>query len=123
MGLQLGDMEDVVNTCKASLQVKLVCSLAHALEDLEGAHKPLTKLTYSCKMQVAGAQQHPNPQPHAPGACDGGQSTSSGTPVPSAGEPWLSEASPGCEGQSLQPQHGYQLGPPHQVVSVAAPQW
>ena len=32
-----------------------------ALEDLEGAHKPLTKLTYSCKMQVAGTQQHPVP--------------------------------------------------------------
>ena len=48
MGLQLGDMEDVVSTCKASLQVKLVCNLAHALEDLEGAHKPLTKLTHSC---------------------------------------------------------------------------
>ena len=48
MGLQLGDMEDIVNTCKASLQVKLVCSLAHALEDLERAHKPLMKLTYSC---------------------------------------------------------------------------
>ena len=61
MGLQLGDMEDIVNTCKSSLQVKLVCSLAHALEDLEGAHKPLTKLTYNCKMQVAGAQQHPVP--------------------------------------------------------------
>ena len=58
MGLQLGDMEDIVNTCKASLQIKLVCSLAHALEDLEGVHKLLTKLTYSCKMQVAGAQQH-----------------------------------------------------------------
>ena len=57
----MGDMEDIVNTCKASVQVKLVCSLAHALEDLEGAHKPLTKLTYSCKMQVAGAQQHPIP--------------------------------------------------------------
>ena len=59
MGLQLGDMEDVVNTCKASLQVKLVCSLAHALEDLERAHKPLTKFMYSCNMQVSGAQQHP----------------------------------------------------------------
>ena len=44
----MGDMEDIVNSCKASLQVKLVCSLAHALEDLEGAHKPLTKLMYSC---------------------------------------------------------------------------
>ena len=48
VGLQLGDMEDVVNTCKVSLQVKLVFSLAHALEDLKGAHKPLMKLTYSC---------------------------------------------------------------------------
>ena len=47
VGPQLGDMEDVVNTCEMSLQVKLVCSLAHALEDLEWAHKPLTKLTYS----------------------------------------------------------------------------
>ena len=55
-------MEDIVNTCKASLQVKLVCNLAHALEDLKGAHTPLTKLTYSCKMQVAGAQQHPVPK-------------------------------------------------------------
>ena len=57
----MGDMEDIVNTCNASLQVKLVCSLAHALEDLEGAHKPLTKLAYNCQMQVAGAQQHPVP--------------------------------------------------------------
>ena len=47
VGLQLRDMEDILNTCKASLQVKLVCSLAHALEDLERAHKPLTKLVYS----------------------------------------------------------------------------
>ena len=54
VGLQLGDMEDIVNTCKASLQVKLVCSLAHALEDLEWAHKPMMKLTYSCYMQVVG---------------------------------------------------------------------
>ena len=48
MGLQLGDMENIVNTCEASLQVKLVFSLAHALENLEGAHKLLTKLMYSC---------------------------------------------------------------------------
>ena len=61
VGLQLGDVEDIVNTCKASLQIKLVCSLAHALEDLEGAHKPSMKLTYSCQMQVAGAQQHQFP--------------------------------------------------------------
>ena len=61
VGLQLRDMEYIVNTCKASLQVKLVCSLAHALEGLERAHKPLMKLTYSCKMQVAGAQQYPVP--------------------------------------------------------------
>ena len=65
----------------------------------------------------------PNPQPSAPGACDGGQSTSSGTPMPSTGEPWLSQASSGYARQSLQPQHGYQLEPPHPVVSVAAPQW
>ena len=57
--LQLRDMEYMVNTCKASLQVKLVCSLAQALEDLEKAHKPLTKLMYSCQMQVASDQQHP----------------------------------------------------------------
>ena len=50
-----------MNNCKASLQVKLVCSLAHALEDLEKAHKPLTKLMYSCQMQVTSAQQHPVP--------------------------------------------------------------
>ena len=55
------DMEDIVNTCKASLRVKLVCSLAYALDDLERAHKPLKNLTYSCKMQVAGTQQHPVP--------------------------------------------------------------
>ena len=61
VGLQLGDMEDILNTCKVSLQVKLVCSLAHALEDLERAHKPLTKLTYSRQMQVTSAQQHPVP--------------------------------------------------------------
>ena len=61
MGLQLGDMEDIVNTCKASLQVKLVCSLAYALADLERAHKPLTKLMYSRQMQVTGAQQHSVP--------------------------------------------------------------
>ena len=36
VGLQLGDMEHIVNTCKASLQVKLVYSLDHALENLEG---------------------------------------------------------------------------------------
>ena len=48
VGLQLGDMEDVVNTCKTFLQVKLLCNLAHTLEYLEGAHKPSTKLTYSC---------------------------------------------------------------------------
>ena len=65
----------------------------------------------------------PNSQPHAPGACDGGQSTSSGTPVPSTGEPWLSQVSSRCARQSLQPQHGYQLGPLYPVVSVAAPQW
>ena len=62
VGLQLGDVEDIVNTCKASLQVKLVCSLAHALEDLERTQKPLTKLTYSRQMQVAGAQQYPIPK-------------------------------------------------------------
>ena len=61
VGLQLRDMEYIVNTCKVSLQVKLVCSLAHALEDRERAHEPLTKLTYSCKIQIAGAQQHPVP--------------------------------------------------------------
>ena len=64
----------------------------------------------------------PNPQPSAPGACDGGQSTFFGTFVPSAGEPWLSQAGSGCARRSLQPQYGYQLGPPHPVVSVAAPQ-
>ena len=57
----MGDMEDIVNPCEVSLKVKLVLSLAHALEDLERAHKPLMKFTYSCKMQVAGAQQHPIP--------------------------------------------------------------
>ena len=54
-------MEYVVNTCETSLPVKLVCSLAHALKDLEWAHKPLTKLMYSRLMQVAGIQQHPIP--------------------------------------------------------------
>ena len=52
-------MEHIVNTCETPLQVKLVCNLAHALEDLERAHKPLTKLTYSRQMQVTSAQQHP----------------------------------------------------------------
>ena len=47
VGPQLGDVEYVVNTCETSLQVKLVCSLAHVLEDLEWAHTPLMKLTYS----------------------------------------------------------------------------
>ena len=61
MGHHLGHMEHLVNTCKASLQIKLVFSLAHALEDLERAHKPLMKLTYSCQMHVAGAQQHTVP--------------------------------------------------------------
>ena len=61
VGLQLGDMEDIVNPCEVSLKVKLVLSLAHALEDLERAHKPLTKLTYNRQMQVADAQQHPVP--------------------------------------------------------------
>ena len=61
MGPQLRQVEHVMNTCKAPLQVKLVRSLAHALEDLERAHKLLTKLTYSRQMQVAGAQQHPVP--------------------------------------------------------------
>ena len=65
----------------------------------------------------------PNPQPSAPGACDGGQSTFFGTLKPSTGEPWLSQAGSGCARQSLQLQHGYQLGPPRPVVSVAAPQW
>ena len=54
-------MEHVVNTCKTPLQVKLVCSLAHTLDDLERAHKPLMKLTYSRQMQATGAQQHPVP--------------------------------------------------------------
>ena len=61
VGPQLGYVEHVVNTCKTPLQVKLVSSLAHALEDLERAQKPLMKLTYSHQMQVAGAQQHPVP--------------------------------------------------------------
>ena len=61
VGPQLGDVEYVVNTCETSLQVKLVCSLAHALEDLERAYKPLTKLMYSRQMQVASVQQHPIP--------------------------------------------------------------
>ena len=61
MGPQLGHVEHVVNTCEIPLQVKLVCSLAHALEDLERAHKLLTKLMYNRPMQVAGAQQHPVP--------------------------------------------------------------
>ena len=65
----------------------------------------------------------PSPQLHAPGACDNDQSTSSGTPTPSTGEPWLSQTSSGYARQSLQPRHVYQLGPPHPVVSVAAPQW
>ena len=61
VGPQLGDMEYVVNNCETSLQVKLVCSLAYALEDLERAHKPLIKLAYSPQMQIASAQQHPVP--------------------------------------------------------------
>ena len=61
MGPQLGHVEHIVNTCKMPLQVKLVCSLAHALEDLERAHKPMTKLMYSCQVQVTSAQQHPVP--------------------------------------------------------------
>ena len=58
---QLGHVEHIVNTCETPLQVKLVCSLAHELEDLERAHEPLMKITYSRQMQVAGAQQHPVP--------------------------------------------------------------
>ena len=58
---QLGHMEHVVNTCEAPLQVKLVCSFAYTLEDLERAHKLLTRIVYSCQMGVAGAQQHPSP--------------------------------------------------------------
>ena len=54
-------MEYVVNTCEMSLQVNLVCSLAHALEDPKWAQKPLTKLTYSRQMQVDSVQQHPIP--------------------------------------------------------------
>ena len=45
VGAQLGHVEHIVNNCKTPLQVKLVCSLAHALEDLQRAHKPLKKLT------------------------------------------------------------------------------
>ena len=56
VGPQLGHVEYVVDTCETSLQVKLVCSLAYALKDLERAHKSLTKLMYNHQMQVAGAQ-------------------------------------------------------------------
>ena len=123
VGPQLGHVEHIVNTCETPLQVKLVCSLAHALEDLERAHKPLMKLMYSRQMQVAGAQQHPVPNLMLLVPVMAVKVPLSGTPTPSTGEPWLSQASSGYARQSLQPQHGYQLGPPHPVVSVAAPQW
>ena len=38
MGLQLGDMEDVMYTHKPSLQIKLVGTLANTLKNLEGSH-------------------------------------------------------------------------------------
>ena len=50
VGPQSAHMEHIVNTCKMPLQVKLVWSLAHVLEDLERAYKPLKKLTYSHQM-------------------------------------------------------------------------
>ena len=61
IGPQLGHVEHVVNTSEATLQVKLVFSLAYTLEDLEMAYKLLTKLVYSCQMQFSGVQQHPLP--------------------------------------------------------------
>ena len=56
MGLQLGDMEYIVDTHKPSLQVNLVSTLPNTLKDLEGSHKVLAQLPHSCKVQVASAQ-------------------------------------------------------------------
>ena len=61
-------------------------------QTVEEAYVQLLGAGYSCSTT-------PNPQPDAPGACDGGQSTSSGTPMPSVGEPWLSQENPGCARQ------------------------
>ena len=56
MGLQLRDVEHVVDTHKPSLQVQLVSSLPNTLKDFEGSHKVLAQLPHSCKVKVASAQ-------------------------------------------------------------------
>ena len=59
MGLQLGDIKDVMDTHEPSLQIKLVGTLANMLSDLEGSHIALAQLFDSCQVKVASAQKHP----------------------------------------------------------------
>ena len=61
MGLQLGYVEYIMDTCKPTLQVQLIGTLTNTLKDLEWSHIALAQLPNSCQMQVSCTQQNPVP--------------------------------------------------------------
>ena len=52
MGLQLGQVDYIMNTSKPTLQVQLIGTLANTLKDCEWSHIALAQLLDSCQMQV-----------------------------------------------------------------------
>ena len=56
MGLQLGHVENIVNTGKPTLQVQLTGTLTNMLKDFEWFHIALGQLLDSCQMQVTCTQ-------------------------------------------------------------------
>ena len=56
MRLQLGDVEDIMNTLESSPKFQLVGSLANSSKDLEGTHKSLMKFVLTGQVKVLRAQ-------------------------------------------------------------------
>ena len=56
MGLQLGDVENIMNTLESSPKFQLVSGLANSSKDLEGTHESLTKFVLTGQVKVLCAQ-------------------------------------------------------------------
>ena len=56
MRLQLGDVEDIMNTLESSPKFQLVRGLAKSSKDLEGTHESLTKFALTGQVKVLRAQ-------------------------------------------------------------------
>ena len=56
MGLQVRNMEHIMNTLESTTQTQLISSFANPTKDPKGTHETLTKFALTGKVQVLGTQ-------------------------------------------------------------------